>query len=244
MNYVISDIHGYYDQFIELLELIQLNDDDTLYVLGDVVDRGPNPIKTLLKLMEMPNAVCIVGNHELMALDGLRFLNTQITTESVDSIDAELLGNLIDWQRNGSETTIEEFKQLDQEMRREVLSFIMEFSMYEELSVNGLKYLLVHAGLGDYSPEKQIEDYSLKNLVWDRADYEMQYFEDTIVVTGHTPTQLIEGNPNPGRIYKHLNHIAIDCGCGMPDGRLAAICLETGEEFYSSYQIIKRALGG
>jgi serine/threonine protein phosphatase 1 len=241
---VISDIHGYYDQFIELLELIQLNDDDTLYVLGDVVDRGPNPIKTLLKLMEMPNAVCIVGNHELMALDGLRFLNTQITTESVDSIDAELLGNLIDWQRNGSETTIEEFKQLDQEMRREVLSFIMEFSMYEELSVNGLKYLLVHAGLGDYSPEKQIEDYSLKNLVWDRADYEMQYFEDTIVVTGHTPTQLIEGNPNPGRIYKHLNHIAIDCGCGMPDGRLAAICLETGEEFYSSYQIIKRALGG
>lgn len=34
MNYVISDIHGYYNQFIELLELIQLNDDDTLYVLG------------------------------------------------------------------------------------------------------------------------------------------------------------------------------------------------------------------
>lgn len=239
MNYVISDIHGYYNQFIELLELIQLNDDDILYVLGDVVDRGPNPIKTLLKLMEMPNAVCIVGNHELMALDGLRFLNTSITTESVDSIDAELLGNLIDWQRNGNETTIEDFNQLDQEMRREVLSFIMEFSMYEELTVNGQKYLLVHAGLGDYSPEKQIEDYSLKNLVWDRADYDMQYFKDTIVITGHTPTQLIEGNPNPGRIYKQLNHIAIDCGCGMPDGRLAAICLETGEEFYSSYQNIK-----
>lgn len=234
MNYVISDIHGYYDQFIELLELIQLNDDDTLYVLGDVVDRGPNPIKTLLKLMEMPNAVCIVGNHELMALDGLRFLNTQITTESVDSIDAELLGNLIDWQRNGSETTIDEFKQLNQEMRREVLSFIMEFSMYEELSVNRQKYLLVHAGLGDYSPEKQIEDYSLKNLVWDGADYDTQYFKDTIVITGHTPTQLIESNPNPGRIYRHLNHIAIDCGCGMPNGRLAAICLETGEEFYST----------
>lgn len=189
--------------------------------------------------MEMPNAVCIVGNHELMALDGLRFLNTQITTESVDSIDAELLGNLIDWQRNGSETTIEQFKELDQEMRREVLRFIMEFSMYEELAVDGQMYLLVHAGLGDYSPEKQIEDYSLKNLVWDRADYDMQYFKDTIVITGHTPTQLIEGNPNPGRIYKHLNHIAIDCGCGMPDGRLAAICIETGEEFYSSYQNIK-----
>lgn len=53
MNYVISDIHGCYDQFIELLDLIQLKDSDTLYVLGDVVDRGPHPIKTLLKLMEI-----------------------------------------------------------------------------------------------------------------------------------------------------------------------------------------------
>ena len=234
MNYVISDIHGYYDQFEEILNQIQLKWTDTLYVLGDVVDYGPNPIKTLLKLMEMPNAVCIVGNHELMALDGLRFLNTQITTESVESIDAQLLGNLIDWQQHGGETTIEEFKQLDQEMRHEIMSFILEFSMYEELTINGQKYLLVHAGLGDYSPEKRIEDYSLKNLVWDRADYNTQYFEDTIVITGHTPTLFIEGNPNPGRIYKHLNHIAIDCGCGIPGGRLAAICLETGEEFYSS----------
>ncbi len=60
-----------------------------------------------------------------------------------------------------------------------------------------------------------------------------QYFEDTIVITGHTLTQYIAGNPNPGRIYRHKNHIAIDCGCSMPGGRLAAICLETGEEFYA-----------
>lgn len=237
MNYVISDIHGYYNQFVEILDLIKLKDTDTLYVLGDVVDRGPNPIKTLLKLMEMSNVVCIVGNHELMALDGLRFLNTEITTTAVDSIDVELLGNLIDWQRNGSASTIEEFKSLDQELRNEILNFIMDFSMYEELIINGQKYLLVHAGLGEYSPQKTIEDYSLKNLVWDRANYNIQYFEDTIVVTGHTPTQFIEGNQNPGRIYKNLNHIAIDCGCGMPDGRLAAICLETGEEYYSSKYI-------
>ena len=234
MNYVIGDIHGCYEQFMEILNLIQLKDTDTLYVLGDVVDRGPHPIKTLMRLMKMLNVVCIVGNHELMALDGLRFLNTQITTESVGSIGAETLGNLIDWQRNGSDTTIEEFKQLDPEMRREVLNFIMEFSMYEELTVNEQKYLLVHAGLGEFSPGKKIEENSLKNLVWERANYGIQYFNDTIVVTGHTPTQFIDGNPNPGRIYKHLNHIAIDCGCGMPGGRLAAICLETGEEYYSS----------
>ncbi|MBE5896439.1 MAG: serine/threonine protein phosphatase [Lachnospiraceae bacterium] len=234
MNYVISDIHGCYNQFVDLLNQIQLKESDILYVLGDVVDRGPHPIKTLLKLMEMPNAICLIGNHEFMAIDGLRFLNTQITTESVDSIDEKMMGKLIDWQRNGNETTIEEFKQLDQEMRQEVLSFIMEFSLYEELTVNGQKYLLVHSGLGKCRPGKSIEDYSLKNLIWDRADYNTQYFKDTIVISGHTPTQFIDGNPNPGRIYKHMNNIAIDCGCFIPGGRLAAICLETGEEFYSS----------
>ena len=60
---------------------------DTLYVFGDVVDPGLHPIKTLLKLMEMSNIICIVGNHELMALDGISFMNTRITTESVDAID-------------------------------------------------------------------------------------------------------------------------------------------------------------
>ena len=234
MVYVISDIHGEYDKFIELLGKIQLKDSDTLYILGDVVDRGPHPIKVLLKIMEMPNAVCIVGNHELMALDGLRFLNTQITTESVESIDEELLGNLMNWQQNGSDSTIREFRDLDPEMRQEVIRFIMEFSLYEELTVAGKNYLLVHAGLGDYRPGKSIEEYSLKNLVWDRANYDITYFDDTFLVTGHTPTQFIKGNPHPGYIYRNNNHIAIDCGCTMPGGRLAAICLDTGVEYYSS----------
>ena len=234
MVYVMSDIHGMYDQFVEVLGMIQLKDEDTLYVLGDVVDRGPHPIRTLMKLMEMPNVVCIVGNHELMALEGLRFLNTEITEESLTSVDTKMLGNLLSWQSNGCEPTVNEFRKLNAEQRKEIIDFILDFSMYEELTVAGKKYLLVHAGLGDYSPKKQITDYSLKNLVWDRADYDIRYFEDIYVVTGHTPTQFIEGNPNPGYIYRNKNHIAIDCGCSMPGGRLAAICLDTGEEFYSS----------
>lgn len=238
MTYVTSDIHGEYDKFIEILDRIDFKDTDTLYVLGDVLDRGPHPIKTLLKLMEMPNVICIVGNHEQMSLDCLRFLNKPITNESIESMDKEMLGNLLNWQRNGSETTLNEYHALDPEMRQEVIRFIMDFSMYEEITVAGKNYLLVHAGLGDYSPEKDIEDYSLKNLIWDRADYDVQYFEDTFVVTGHTPTQFIKGNPKPGFIYRNKNRIAIDCGCTMFGGRLAAICLETGEEFYSSENML------
>ena len=77
-TYVISDIHGQYDMFMELLDKIKLKKTDTLYVLGDVLDRGPHPIKTLRKLMEMSNAICMVGNHELMALEGLEFLMSDI----------------------------------------------------------------------------------------------------------------------------------------------------------------------
>lgn len=232
-TYVISDIHGEYDRFLELLDKIMPGEEDTLYILGDVLDRGPHPIRTLLLLMEMPNAVCLAGNHELMALECLEFLMREITDISIGELDEKMLGNLVTWQYNGSRTTIEEFRALSREMQRSVIDFLKEFSIYEELTVNGKDYLLVHGGLGNYRPEKDIEDYSLKELIWDRADYDISYFEDVYVVTGHTPTQEIAGNPRPGYIFRENNHIAIDCGCNRPDGRLGAICLDTGEEFYS-----------
>ena len=234
MTYVISDIHGEYDKFVELLKKIKFKDTDTLYILGDVVDRGPHPIKTLLMLMNMTNVICLVGNHELMALECLEFLMKEITDKSIDEMDENMINNLLTWQANGSSTTLDEFYELDADLKQDVIDFIKDFSIYEEVKVEGRNYLLVHAGLGNYSPENDIEDYSLHDLVWARADYDTQYFEDTYVVTGHTPTQIIEGNPRPGYIYKKNNHIAIDCGAHFPGGRLAVICLDTGEEFYSS----------
>ncbi|SEG00514.1 serine/threonine protein phosphatase 1 [Eubacterium ruminantium] len=232
-SYVISDIHGQYDMFMELLDKIKFNENDTLYILGDVLDRGPHPIKTLMKLMEMPNAICIVGNHELMALECLEFLMKEITDMSIEELDEKMLENLLTWQYNGSKTTIEEFEKLDAVTKQDVIDFIKDFVIYEEVSVNDKDYLLVHAGLGNYSPEKDIEDYSLHDLIWARADYDVRYFEDKYVISGHTPTQYIKDNPQPGFIYRKNNHIAIDCGACIPGGRLAAICLDTGEEYYT-----------
>ena len=232
--YVISDIHGQYDMFMELLDKIGLRDTDTLYILGDVLDRGPHPVKVMKKLMEMPNVICVVGNHELMALDCLKFLMKEITDSSIDELDKEILDDLVTWQINGSKPTIDEFRELKPEERQDVIDFIREFSIYEEVTAAGKDYLLVHAGLGNYSPKKEIFDYSLHDLVWVRADYDRKYFDDTIVISGHTPTQEIKDNPKPGYIYRKNNHIAIDCGASVPGGRLAAICLDSGEEFYSS----------
>lgn len=232
-KYVIADIHGEYEMFLKLLHKIGLKDSDELYILGDVVDRGPHPIKTILKLMEMPNVIPIVENHELMALDGLKAIDSKITMESIESVNVETWGNLLIWRKCGSDTTIAEFQELSPEMRIKVINYIRKFSMYEEVEVGGKKYLLVHAGLGNYLPEKKIEDYSLRDLVWNRADYDTCYFADTYVVTGHTPTQMIENNPKPGFIYKNNHHIAIDCGSCFQGGRLAAIRLDDGAEYYA-----------
>lgn len=146
-TYVISDIHGQYDMFMELLDKIKLKKTDTLYVLGDVLDRGPHPIKTLRKLMKMPNAICMVGNHELMALECLEFLMKEITDMSIEELDEEMLDNLVAWKYNGSKSTINEFSQLDSETKQDVIDFIKEFLIYEEVSINDKDYLLVHAGL-------------------------------------------------------------------------------------------------
>lgn len=123
--------------------------------------------------------------------------------------EAEEFDNLVTWLCNGAQSTIAEFRKLDTETKQEVIDFMGDFILYEEV-------------------------YSLHDLVWERADYDRKYYEDTFVITGHTPTQTIEDNPKPGYIYRKNNHIAIDCGANCPGGRLAAICLDTDEEYYSS----------
>lgn len=38
--YCMSDIHGELDKFERMLDLIHFSDEDHLYILGDVIDRG------------------------------------------------------------------------------------------------------------------------------------------------------------------------------------------------------------
>lgn len=68
MTYVLSDIHGSLPRFESIMAQINLQAEDTLYVLGDVIDRYPDGIKILRRIMQMPNAKMLIGNHEYMLL--------------------------------------------------------------------------------------------------------------------------------------------------------------------------------
>ena len=68
MQYCISDIHGEFDRYQAMLEEIHLSDDDTLYVIGDVIDRAPGGIDVLEDIMARKNVVMLMGNHEQLSL--------------------------------------------------------------------------------------------------------------------------------------------------------------------------------
>ncbi|MBR6720253.1 MAG: serine/threonine protein phosphatase [Clostridia bacterium] len=230
MIYVMSDLHGCYDKYIEMLEKIKFSSEDKLYILGDVVDRGNGSMKILLDMMRRPNVYPIMGNHDYMALNVLSKLNMEITEDNAASFDQKTIKLMSAWLADGGGETEKEFASLHHMQREMILEYMAEFSLYGEVKVNGREYILVHGGLGNFSPDKPLSDYELEELIYERPDYDKPYFEDKIVITGHTPTINID-MACKGRIFKENNHIAIDCGAVYNLG-LGCICLDTMEEFY------------
>lgn len=231
MIYCMSDIHGDYEKYRRMLETIQLKETDTLYILGDVADRGPEPVSILLDMMKRPNVRPILGNHEYMAVLCLRVLTKEVTEETIAEFSAEAIRDFWNWQAEGGRSTLEGFRRLDAVRRREVLEYLLEFELYEEVTVNGNWYLLAHAGPKNFSENRPLWDYGLHEWIWTRLDYTKRYYKDRFLVTGHTPVAHIPGNTQKDSIFRANGHIAIDCGCGT-GGTLGAICLDTGETFY------------
>ncbi len=66
MIYAVSDIHGCYKLYQKLLDKIHFSDKDLLYVLGDVIDRGPEPIKVLMDMAQRFNVIpgAVYGSQE------------------------------------------------------------------------------------------------------------------------------------------------------------------------------------
>ena len=233
MQYAVSDIHGCYDKYIQLLHRLGLKDSDTLYVLGDMIDRGPDGLKILMDISMRPNVVPFLGNHEYAALTCLPWLMEELTEENTEP-DVLLwrLQSTQGWISDGGETTIAEFRRLSTEARQDVLDILEALTVYEEVKAGGREFVLVHAGLGGFSPDKPLDDYQLDELILSRPEPGETYFPHKYLVCGHTPTPYYTGaRPEDARIYRKDMMIAIDCGC-VSGGPLGCICLDTLEEIY------------
>ena len=144
MVYAISDIHGYYDKYIRMLDKIEFNKNDMLYVIGDVIDRGDDGIKILLDMMRRENVIPILGNHEYMAYSVLKKFNVEITAYNYSShLDEDSLEMYENWMFNGGITTSQAFAKLDRETRDSIIEYLGDFELYEEIEILNRKFLLV-----------------------------------------------------------------------------------------------------
>ena len=229
MIYAMSDLHGCYDKYREMLSELQFKSTDTLYILGDVIDRGPDGVKILQDMNTRPNVFPILGNHEFTAAVCLPWLSQEITDQSLDCLTNEQIAALSEWITNGGGPTLRSLKQLDAEERQDVLEYLREMELYAEVEAGGRSFVLTHACLDHFSPEKPLEDYQLTDFLFGRPEADRAYYPDKFVVFGHTPTRLLCGQD---KIFRWEKMIGIDCGCVFEGGRLGCLCLDTMEEFY------------
>lgn len=218
MIYVTSDLHGCPMSTLNaLFEKANFTEEDFLFVLGDVVDRGEHGIDLLLWLTQQPNAQLILGNHEAMLLSCL-FLFDDVAEETVEALDADQLRKFRHWQRNGGDPTMSALSRLrkqDADLFEGIIDYLNDAPLYEELSVGGRDFILVHGGLDHFSEDRAMEDYEPHDLIWARPTLNDVYYHDRHTVFGHTPAQFLTPD-SPDRAVKTETWTCIDTGaaCG------------------------------
>lgn len=240
MTYVMSDIHGNMQAFESVLEQIDLRPGDTLYVLGDVIDRYPDGIRIMRRIMKMPNARMLLGNHEYMMLD---VLDTEYDMDDPAQKNLYSL-RLNRWYRNSGKMTHDHLKHLRRSVRREIFDFLRSLPLEYDVTVNGIRYKLVHGCEPErYSPAPGFRDMT-EFCVWYRFDSPVSP-DDYVLVFGHTVTASY-AVCDPLGIWRSADGrmIGIDCGSGWRKegydkdgirvhGRLSCLRLDDMKEFYS-----------
>lgn len=227
MIYVMSDIHGELELFRKMLEKIDLKWDDTLYILGDLIDRGEKSIETLQLAMNHSKIEFIIGNHEDMML-------------SLYTDDEKILKN---WIRecNGGDVTLAQYNRLEEEEKLKIKSFLMNAALYKIVEVNERKFLLVHGGIramNEYDLEQAIPMQSRRDMIWIRDEFtKVPCRKDITVIFGHTFTQSICEEHKIWYSYieeeekQYNDKIGIDCG-SYESKKLGCLRLDDMKEFY------------
>ena len=152
--------------------------DDTLYFIGDAVDRGTRGLEMLKMLLEDPRVIFIKGNHEQMLIE--EFYQRQIKRSP-----------WIIWDED-EDLTVNQLIKASKEEQDYFINAIekMSTSMIYH-SPKGHNIILEHAGYSPFDIPHRTHD-----PLWDR-----QHFQDawgsgeeadkTYMVHGHTPVQFL-----------------------------------------------------
>ncbi|MCF6185605.1 MAG: metallophosphoesterase, partial [Bacteroidales bacterium] len=174
-----------------LLNKLQITSEDTLYFLGDYIDRGPDSSEVLDIIIqlkkEFPKVTPLSGNHEYQMLQAEKEYNEKAFYYYVKKL-------------NNSTSILNKKKKLRKKYRK----FMKSLPYYIELE----DYFLVHAGF-DFKKENPFDDInSLLNIR--NFKYNMEKAKGKSIIIGHSPTyfhQILK------QIKKNKKIIKLDNGC-------------------------------
>lgn len=217
---IIGDVHGCYDELQSLIAELGWKTEPELhhpegrklFFVGDLVDRGPEPVKVLsfaMDAVESGKAICVPGNHDIRLVKALKGQPTS--------------------SGHGLKETLEQVQAEPEEFQERVRNFL--HGLVSHQVVDDGKLCVAHAGL----PEKMqgrgspaVRDFCLFGGTTGerdefglpvRAEWAKDYRGSAFVVFGHTPV------PEPDL---HNNTINIDTGCCF-GGRLTAYRYPEGQ---------------
>lgn len=206
---VITDIHGCFQTFIKLLNKVDLKKRDQLFIIGDMVDRGPYSYMVLDKIWQLLDRGYQVyplrGNHEQLFLSFNRENRRKLSVFASRQYASHLL-------------------EADERLNTEVDKFFGTLPIYYETDIA----FLVHAGFNTLVKDPFKE---WKDMMWIRSfGYDDKKLKNKMVVHGHVPTPY---STISKRIKQGRKLVNIDNGCiraGVEDyGYLMCFNIDTHE---------------
>jgi len=207
---VISDIHGCYEQFLQLLQLIRYSPgDDRLIILGDLVDRGPNSLEVVehvMTLAQQEHVVVLRGNHDQ------RFVDVITNEQSIEDVKffehggLQLLDSYCSaTQAQPNKARLTHAKAFISKNYEQHINFLANLPLYYEDE----HHIYVHAGLNpNYINWREQPE---RNFMYIKDPF---IYQKTVVskpvVFGHTNTKDIHGSAD---IWYGGDKIGIDGGC-------------------------------
>ena len=203
-RYAVADLHGHYELYKAIKDRIKV--DDLLYVLGDCADRGPDGWKTLSSIIEDPQCILLMGNHEWMLKDVMEDWYTfqEDFGNDTDADEKIIFSNSYSLLlMNGGEQTFWDWRDTGDDMYmwyRRLTMLPLEYQIFD--SQCGHPIGLSHAGYTPWLRPTHKEDF-----VWDRHHFFDEWEEDApmgdyIIIHGHTPQEfLVERLIDYGAFY-------------------------------------------